>query len=149
MRICMGREEEIEYIPIEKTNPCCCPLAWLRQNPLKVHNNQKLWFYDGTARRVSTWMRMLQQLRIQLKAATNGVYCPSWQWESRVEDKEGSGGGLYQWHCQPSKCRLALAIKKFCQVKLPKIANCLDYALFKDTNESKRRVERKRERRQL
>lgn len=50
---------------------------------------------------------------------------------------------ISQWHCQPSKCRLALAIKKFCQVKLPKIANCLDYALFKDTNQREEQERRK------
>lgn len=55
---------------------------------------------------------------------------------------------ISQWHCQPSKCRLALPIKKFCQVKLPKIANCLDYALFKDTNQREEQS-RKGERRQL
>lgn len=57
--------------------------------------------------------------------------------------KRDQGVLLYQWHCQPSKCRLALAIKKFCQVKLPKIANCLDYALFKDTNQREEQERRK------
>jgi len=75
-----------------------------------------------------TTQQKLQQLQIQLKAATNGVYSQVWK----------DLGGLYSlsifeyslWEGRAG--RLTLAIKKFCQVKLPKIANCLDYAMFKD-----------------
>lgn len=89
----MGAEAKTEHIPIEKkTNPRRYTLP---KNPLKVHNNQKLWFYDGTARRVFNLNARVATVANPIESRHKWRLLPKLAVEIRMGIKRDQGMLLY------------------------------------------------------